>query len=55
MEINPNYDGEIVHITNQLLGVEVARTQLVGFSHDMNEFFIIEISADGTLKYSYFF
>jgi len=54
-EINPNYDGEIVNIYNELVSIEVARCQLVGFSHDMNEFFIIEVSADGTLKYIYFF
>jgi hypothetical protein len=54
-EINPNYDSEIVNIYNELVNIEVARCQLVRFSHDMNEFFIIAVSADGTLKYIYFF
>jgi len=54
--INPNYDGGvIVNILAGFFNVEVARSQLVGFSHDMNEFFIIVVYQDGTLRYRYFF
>jgi len=53
--INPNYDAsEILNILNELLQVQIAKSHLIGFSHDVNEFFIIAVNEDGTLEYNFF-
>ena len=53
--INPNYDAsEILNILNELIQVQIAKSQLIGFSHDVNEFFIISVNEDGTLEYIFF-
>jgi len=54
-DINPNYVDDIANILDELINVKVARSHLVGFSHDMNEFFVIEVNAYGTLNYVYSF
>jgi regulator of sirC expression with transglutaminase-like and TPR domain len=53
--INPNYDAsEILNILNELIQVQIAKSHLIGFSHDVNEFFIIAVNEDGTLEYIFF-
>jgi hypothetical protein len=50
--INPNYDAsDMLNILNELLQVQIAKGHLIGFSHDINEFFIIAVNEDGTLEY----
>jgi NADH-ubiquinone oxidoreductase chain 5 len=53
--INPNYSGNIININNQLMRVHVDRSNLIGISHNVNEFYIVDIYRDGTLRYIYFF
>jgi hypothetical protein len=55
LSINPNYVGEMIDINQELWMIPIERSRLTGFSHNVNEFFIIEIHADGTLHYVYFF
>jgi len=55
LKINPNYSGNIININNQLIRIHVDRSNLIGISHNVNEFFIVDIYRDGTLRYIYFF
>jgi len=53
--INPNYDAsDILNILNELIQVQIEKSHLIGFSHDVNEFFIIAVNEDGTLEYIFF-
>ena len=53
--INPNYDSsDITNILNELLQIQIAKSQLIGFSHNINEFFTIAVNEDGTLEYIFF-
>jgi hypothetical protein len=50
--INPNYDAsDMLNILNELIQVQIEKSHLIGFSHDINEFFIIAVNEDGTLEY----
>jgi hypothetical protein len=53
--IDPNYVGDIIALNDQLLQIQVERSNLIRFSHDINQFFIIAVNRDGTLEYIYFF
>jgi hypothetical protein len=55
LAINPKYFGNIININNELMRIQVERCHLIAFSHDENEFFIVDIYRDGTLRYIYFF
>ncbi len=55
LSINPNYVGEIIDVNHELLTIHIERSRLTGFSHNVNEFFIVEVHADGTLHYVYLF
>jgi hypothetical protein len=39
----------------ELVNVDIERSQLAGFSHDMNEFFMVQVFENRTLHYVYFF
>ena len=53
--INPNYDStDITNILNELLQIQIAKSQLIRFSHNINEFFTIAVNEDGTLEYIFF-
>jgi hypothetical protein len=53
--INPNYEGDLINLNEELYQVHIERSNLIRFSHDINQFFIIAVNRDGTLEYIYFF
>ena len=55
MGINPYHVIVFNPMYQELVNVDIERSQLAGFSHDMNEFFMVQVFENRTLHYVYFF